>query len=329
MIMNFKNKKVLITGGTGFLATNLVKYLLKNGCEYIRLTSRDEVKQAKMFEYFNKDSRLNYILADVTNYRLTEYSLKDIDICIHTAASKRIDAGERNPFHFVETNIIGTKNVIDACLKNNVEKAVFISTDKACQPISIYGSSKFAAEKLWIYANNYSGASGTEFTAVRYGNVWKSTGSIYHIFKQQLESKQGYFTITHPEMTRFFMTVNDAINTIMYALDNTRGNGEVFVPKVPSFKVVDLARAFSEEFFLKVIGLRGIEKVHETLVSKEEMASSIEKDGYYVLLPYRPIHLNRWKHDIKPWDECRPYTSDTNTEWLTITGLKDVITRDS
>lgn len=304
--------RVCITGGTGFLATNLVKYLLDNGCEYIRLTSRDEMKQAQRFEEFNRDSRLNYLLSDVRNYKSTEYSLHDIDICIHTAAYKRIDTLERSPMEAVDTNITGTKNVIDACIKNNVKKAVFISSDKACMPISVYGSSKFTAEKLWSFANQYSGAKGTMFTSVRYGNVWKSTGSLYHIFKKQSDANQGFFTITHKRMNRFFMTVQDAINTIMLALEHTKGNGEIYVPKVPSFSIIDLAKAYREDFFIKEIGLRGIEKIAETLISKEEFLETNDLGSYYEILPIKPIHMNRSSYPHNKWEDCFNYSSDSN-----------------
>lgn len=325
--MNFKGKKICITGGTGYLATNLVKHLLANGCEYIRLTSRDEVKQAQRFEEFNKDSRLNYILSDVRNYKSTEYSLHDIDLCIHTAAGKRIDAGERNPMEFVDTNVLGTKNVIDACIHNNVEKAVFISSDKACQPISMYGSTKFTAEKLWSFANHFSGAEGTKFSSVRYGNVYASTGSLHYIFKKQLESNQRYFTITHPEMTRYFIEVDRAIQTIEFALVNMNGNGEIYIPKIPSFRITDLATAFCEDFSLKTTGLRGIEKMSEVLIAKEEMLETNEFDKYYEILPIKPIHMNRSSYPHNEWKDCEEYSSMNNKAWLTINDLKEIVKR--
>lgn len=325
MIDFFKDKKILITGGTGFLATNLTRYLLDNGCKYIRLTSRDEAKQAQRFEEFDRDSRINYILSDVRDAKSTEYSLHDIDLCIHTAANKRIDAGERNPMEFISTNIIGTQNVINACLHNDVEKAIFISSDKACMPISVYGSTKFAAEKLWTFANQYSGKNGTHFCSVRYGNVWQSTGSLYHIFKQQSDKNQGYFTITSFEMNRYFMTVKDAIDTIMFAIENTKGNGEIYVPKVPSFKIIDLASAFRKDFFLKEVGLRGIEKISETLISKEEFLETNDLDKYYEILPINPIHLNRSKYPHNEWENCYEYSSNTNKKWLSTEELRRYI----
>lgn len=324
-MIDFKDKKVLITGGTGFLATNLVKYLLNQGCQYIRLTSRDEMKQAQRFEEFGRDSRINYILSDVRDYKSTELSLKDIDICIHTAAYKRIDSGERSPSQFVQTNVYGTENVINACLKNNVDTAVFISSDKGCMPISLYGSTKFTAEKLWTYANQYSGSNGTKFTSVRYGNVWKSTGSIYHIFKKQYDMNQGYFTITHKDMSRFFMTVYDAIDTIMFAIDHTKGNGEIYVPKVPSFNVVDLAKAFCKDFDIEEIGLRGIEKMSEVLVAREEFLETNEMGDYFEILPIKPIHIGRSNYPHNDWDLCNSYTSCNNKQWLSINQLKDII----
>lgn len=224
----------------------------------------------------------------------------------------------------VDVNIIGTKNVIDACIHNDVEKAVFISSDKACMPISVYGSSKFTAEKLWTFANHYSGAEGTKFVSVRYGNVWKSTGSLYHIFKQQSDKNQGYFTITHLDMTRFFMTVQSAIDTIMFAVEHTKGNGEIYVPKVPSFKIVELAEAFRKDFFIKEIGLRGIEKIAETLVSKEEFLETNDLGSYYEILPIKPIHLNRSSYPHNKWKDCFNYSSNNNT-FMTVEELREYI----
>lgn len=322
--MNWKNKKVCITGGTSYLAHHIVKRLLSKGCEYIRLTSRDEVKQAKMKEYFNNDDRLRFIISDIRNYRSTEYSFKDIDIVIHTAAYKRVDAMEYAPWEAIETNTIGAKNVIDASIKQNVEKAIGISTDKACMPITIYGASKFAAEKLFTQGNVYSEPDDTMFSACRYGNVFGSTGSLIHIFKNQNEQGRP-LTITHPSMTRFFMEVEQPVDLIEYALDNMKGNGEVFVPKCPSFKIIDLAKVFSED--LSLIGLRGIEKMHETLISREEMLETIEDDKYCTILPINPVRCGVWNYPHNDWELCEAYSSDNNKEWLSIRQLEEIVKR--
>jgi UDP-N-acetylglucosamine 4,6-dehydratase/5-epimerase len=320
--MDYRNKRICITGGTSFLAHHLVKTLLEKRCEYIRLTSRDEVKQSKMKEYFNNDSRLRFVISDVRNYKSTEYTFKDIDIVIHAGAYKKIDALEYAPWEAIQSNTIGAKNVIDAAITQNVKKVVGISTDKACMPISIYGTSKFAAEKLFTHGNVYSDPDDTQLCACRYGNVFASTGSLYHIFKQQSSLKKP-LTITHPLMTRFFMQVEQSVDLIEYALDNMKGNGELFVPKCPSFNIMDLASCFSEDFVYT--GLRGIEKIHETLISREEMMETIESDMQYTILPVNPIIQGKWKYPHNSWESCKSYSSDTNKQFLTKNNLHDII----
>lgn len=324
-MIDFSRKKVCITGGTSFLSHHLTRYLLDNGCEYIRLTSRDEVKQANMKELFD-DDRLNFILSDIRNYKSTEYTFYDIDYVFHTAAYKRTDSLERAPWEAIETNTVGAKNVIDAAIRNGVEKVIGISTDKASLPISIYGASKFAAEKLLSFANNYSGSSGTQFSCVRYGNVFDSTGSLVKILREQ-KRRDIPFTITHPEMTRFFMLPHSAVQLIQYALDNMKGNGEIFIPKSPSFRIVDMAKALDEARKIEYIGLRGIEKMHETLIAREEMLETIEDDNYYTILPIKEIHKNRWVYPHNKWEDINAYTSDTNSTWLTIEQLKNILHR--
>lgn len=322
--MDYKNQKILITGGTSFLANTLVKTLLNSGCEYIRLTSRDEVKQAKMKEAFDNDARINFILSDIRDEKSTDYSMHDIDIVIHTAALKRIDSLERSPLEALKTNTIGAMNVLNSAISNNVKKVVAISSDKACMPISMYGASKFTAEKIFTHGNVYSGAKGTQFCNVRYGNVFSSTGSLIHIFRKQKEQEIP-LTITHPEMTRYFMHVKEAVDLIEYALSNMKGNGEIFVPKTPSFRIIDLAKAVDKRVSLKIIGFRGIEKMHETLVSKEEMFTTIEGNQYYTILPTNPIHKGRWKYPNRTWDDCYEYNSNTNTHFLTVEQLEEIV----
>lgn len=321
-MINYKNKKVLITGGTSYLAHHIVKKLLDNNCEYIRLTSRDEVKQSKMKEYFNNDNRLNFILSDVKDEKSTYYSMKDIDYVIHTAALKRVDSAEYNVFEFLKTNTFGAMNIVDCAIKQNVEKVVGISTDKAASPITIYGASKFAAEKVFTHGNVYSGADGPMFSVCRYGNVFSSTGSLIHIFKKQYEQGKP-LTITHSSMTRFFMQVEQSVDLIEYALNNMKGNGEVFVPKCPSFKIIDLAKCFGDDFSL--IGFRSAEKMAETLISREEMLETIEDDKYYTILPINPIRKNLWEYPHNDWELCSAYSSDTNPDWLSTAQLKEII----
>lgn len=335
MKKTYKNKKILITGGTSFLSQHLTKHFLDNGCEYIRLTSRDEVKQAKMKESFGYDNRLNFILSDVRDEKSTNMSMRDIDIVIHTAALKRVDSGEYNVLEFMKTNTFGAMNIVSCAINNNVEKVVGISTDKACAPLTLYGASKFAAEKIFTHGNVYSGGNGTEFCCTRYGNIFASTGSLIHIFKKQIEEGKP-LTVTHPEMTRYFMYPHEAVSLIEYALENMKGNGEIFVPKCPSFKILDMAHTtidyainsgYSDAYYTSInyTGLRGAEKMHESLISREEQLETIETDTNYIILPINEIHKGRWKYPHNKWEETKAYTSDTNDIWIHNEGMYKII----
>jgi UDP-N-acetylglucosamine 4,6-dehydratase/5-epimerase len=298
---------ILITGGTGYLGQAIVQYLSKFGISNISIFSRDEVKQARMKTRY---PNVSYILGDVRDSDRVKEALRGIDVVIHAAALKRIDSLESAPSEAFATNISGTSNIIKNAISNNVKKVVFISTDKACMPVTTYGVSKLAAEKLITNANK---PDSTLFASVRYGNVLNSTGSLIHIFNNQKNEEQ--FTITHPDMTRFMMTHLDAIRLISFAICHMKGKGEIFVPKAPSFKITDLAKAIDPDKPHKIIGLRGIEKIHESLISPEEMMFATETPNEYIINPFGAPDTHNTKK----------YASDTNTEWLTISDLNTII----
>ena len=273
------NKVILVTGGTGSFGSVFVEYLLKNyNPKKILIFSRDEQKQflmeKKLFKYKKK---LRFLIGDVRDLNRVEFATKNVDLVIHAAAMKHVLIAEYNPFEVVKTNIIGAQNVIDACLKNNVKKIVALSTDKASSPVNIYGASKLTSDKLFIAANNYAGKNKNIFSVVRYGNVLGSKGSILPLFLKG--AKKNLITITDRRMTRFNITLNESVNLVIRAI-NTMVGGEIYVPKIPSFKVTDLAKAISSVSKIKIIGIKPGEKIHEELISIHESKNTIEFKAY-------------------------------------------------
>jgi len=280
----FDGKKILITGGTGSLGTELTKRLLQTDADIIRIFSRDEDKQVQM-ESKLKDKRLRFLIGDIRDKARLVRAIEDIDIVIHTAAIKQVPVAEYNPFEAVQTNVYGSQNVIDACFINNVEKALAISTDKAANPFNTYGATKFLMERLFVSANYYKGKHKTDFLAVRYGNVLGSRGSIVKILVNQIQEGKK-ITITDPIMTRFNITMKQAIDLIFRAVENGKG-GEVFVPKLRAYKVDDMKNAILElmnsQNEVEVIGVRPGEKYHESLISTDETRNVYESDVDYII----------------------------------------------
>ncbi len=281
----FNGKKILITGGTGSLGQSLTKRLLKHGVDTIRILSRNECKQVEMENRFN-DSRLRFFLGDVRDEERLVRATEDIDIVFHTAALKHVPVTEYNPFEAVKTNVYGTQNVIDACLKNNVKQALAIGTDKAVSPFNTYGATKLLMERLFISANQYKGTHKTKFMCVRYGNVLGSRGSVVSVFMKQIANNKK-ITITDPIMTRFTITMNQALEIIFRALKNGNG-GEVFVPKLEAYRLGDLKDAIVELSNAKndteIISVRVGEKFHELLISVDELRNTFETEEDYVLI---------------------------------------------
>tara|TARA_Y100000816_G_C26108158_1_gene589797 strand:- start:4639 stop:5649 length:1011 start_codon:yes stop_codon:yes gene_type:complete len=327
------NKTILVTGGTGSFGSIFIEYLLKNfNPKKIMVFSRDEQKQFLMEKKLQKyRNKLRYLVGDVRDLQRLEFATKNIDILIHTAAMKHVLIGEYNPFEVVKTNIMGAQNVIDACLKNNVKKVVALSTDKASSPVNIYGASKLTSDKLFIAANNYAGKNKNQFSVVRYGNVLGSKGSILPLFLKGAENN--LITITDKRMTRFNITLKESVQLVVKVL-NTMTGGEIFVPKIPSFKVIDLAKAISNTAKIKFIGIKPGEKLHEELISLHESKNTIEYKNYFVIASNSELFYWNKKNYMKRFGgkNCKDgfsYDSGNNKKKLTIKNLKNIIDKES
>lgn len=315
-----KTLNYFITGGTGSFAKEFILSLIKNKmANKIIVFSRDEFKQLKLKEeklISQNLHKIRFFLGDVRDYSRLNVALRNnIDILIHAAALKQVPATEYNPFETVKTNVLGAQNVIEAALNNNVKKVIALSTDKACAPINLYGATKLTSDKLFINANLIKGKNKTVFSVVRYGNVLGSRGSVVPIFLKQ--EKQRYFTVTDKRMTRFNISLPKAANFVSNCLMNMKGQ-EIFVPKIPSYKILDLVKAINPKPKIKIIGIRPGEKIHEEMISKNDSYSTIEFKDYYIIYPtYKKI-----KSNVK---EGFSYSSDKNTKFLSPRELRDEI----
>lgn len=313
----FDGKKILITGGTGSLGQALTLRLLKSRVDSIRIFSRNEHKQIEMESQFN-DSRLRFFLGDIRDYHRLERALEDVDIVFHAAALKHVTKIEYNPFEAIKTNVIGSQNVIDACIKTNVKKAVCVGTDKAVSPLNTYGATKLLMEKLFVTANNFLNKERyqTRFIALRYGNVLGSSGSVVPKIIEQIKNNKK-ITVTDPQMTRFSITMDEALDFILKATELGQGS-EIFVPKLKAYSIIDLIDALQEMFGKteqEIIGVRPGEKLHESLINREEMRYAWEyKDMYLVANPLYPLfHDNEIKsayHNISKVENLVEYSSD-------------------
>ena len=283
----FNNKNILITGGTGSFGKAFVNRLVTKYKKIKKLIifSRDEFKQYEMQKEFSvkKYPFLRYFLGDVRDYDRLRFAFKGVDYVIHAAALKQVNTAEYNPFEFINTNIIGAKNVIEASFERDVKKVIALSTDKACSPINLYGATKLCSDKLFSSANNIGGSVSTKFSVVRYGNVFSSRGSIIPLFLDQNKRREK-FTLTDLSMTRFNIFMDQAIDMVEWALKNLKGS-EIFVPKLKSFKVIDLIKSINLNPKIKIIGIRPGEKIHEELISNSDSRLTIDIGKYYVILP--------------------------------------------
>lgn len=312
----FEGKKILITGGTGSLGQALTRRLLEEKVERIRIFSRNEEKQISMENKFD-NNRLRFFLGDINDLERLKRALEDIDIVFHTAALKHVPKIEYNPFEAIKTNVIGSQNVIDACLHENVEKAIAIGTDKAVSPLNTYGATKLLMEKLFVTANNYVNPAKhkTKFISVRYGNVFGSSGSVIPRFIEQIKKKQK-ITITDPQMTRFSITMNEALDFILNATNSGKGS-EIFVPKMRAYNIMDLKDALADlfnDYSDEIIGIRPGEKLHEILISEDEIRQSWEYNGMYLITnPLYPLfHANKINETyvgIKKIENIKNYSS--------------------
>ena len=292
--INLKDKTILITGGTGTFGRKFVEFVSKNyHFKKLIIFSRDELKQFEMQKEI-LDKRLRYFIGDIRDLERVKLATKEVDILIHAAALKQVPAAEYNPMEAIKTNINGSYNIISASIENKIKKILILSTDKACNPINLYGATKFTAEKLFIAANNLVGKSDIKFSVIRYGNVVGSRGSILPIFKNKIDTGEYDLPITNSEMTRFWITPNEAISFVLESIRRMKG-GETFIPKSPSIKILDLAQSFSEKVKIKIVGIRPGEKIHEILCPKELWDKVIEFKEYYVIEP-SIIYIDRYNN---------------------------------
>lgn len=319
-------KSVLITGGTGSFGKKFVETILQNypGIERIVIFSRDEFKQFEMsnMPIFKDNPRLRFFIGDIRDKERLFRAFENIDIVVHAAALKHISICEYNPFEAIKTNILGTQNVIEAAIDKNVKKVVALSTDKACAPINLYGSTKLCSDKLFISGNAYVGSRETKFSVVRYGNVAGSRGSVIPFYKNLIESGAKELPITDERMTRFWLKLEEAVEMVLKALETMSG-GELFVRKIPSIKITDLAKAIAPHLPTKVIGIRPGEKIHEMMISADDARKTVELDNYYIIQPdfkwWNPLKLHK---EGKKVSDNFEYDSGTNTEWLNVDEIK-------
>ena len=322
--MNWNDKVVLVTGGTGSFGKKFIEIMLK---EYhpakIIIFSRDELKQHEMRINGYDDPSLRYFIGDIRDLERLKRAFKNVDIVVHAAALKQVPACEYNPFEAIKTNILGSQNVIDAALDCGVKKVLAISTDKAVNPVNLYGVTKLGAEKLFIQSNSYAGAHDTRFSCTRYGNVVGSRGSVVPVFLQQ--RKTGKLTVTDERMTRFWISLEQGVRFVIRCIEQMHG-GEVFVPKIPSMSVKDLGAAIAPECEIVYSGIRPGEKLHEVLVSEDEARSSVELEDMFVVQPTGTLWFGKeWEKIGKKLPEGFRYASNTNTEWLDLDGVKEMI----
>lgn len=312
------NQTILITGGTGSFGRKFVRRILEYNIKKVIVFSRDELKQYEMAQEF-PDSRIRFFIGDVRDKDRLYRAFDGVDVVVHAAALKQVPACEYNPFEAVKTNIYGAQNIIEAAIDRSVKRVIALSTDKAAAPINLYGATKLASDKLFVAANSYVGDKHTRFAVVRYGNVVGSRGSVVPFFKKMAAT--GKLPITDERMTRFWITLDQGVQFVIDCLDRMRG-GEIFVPKIPSMKVVDLAKAIAPEAEIEIIGIRPGEKLHEAMITEDDARHTIEFDNYYVITPEFPWCPQEYIKQGRTLPEGFKYTSDTNTEWLTVDELR-------
>ena len=322
MPIDIEGKSIFITGGTGSFGRKCAEALLKIGPpRKLIIFSRDELKQYEMQQQLDHPC-IRYFIGDVRDSDRLRRAMSDVDIVIHAAALKQVPACEYNPFEAVKTNIMGAVNVIDAAIDTGVDRVLAVSTDKAVNPVNIYGATKLCAEKLFVQGNAYSGNGGPKFSCTRYGNVVGSRGSAIPLFQQQRAN--GVITVTDERMTRFWVTLEKGVEFVLNCVQDMHG-GEIFVPKIPSMTILDLVKAIAPECEIKYTGIRPGEKIHEVLVSPEEAPNTLEFPNMFVIQPTHPWwSAGEWS-DGTALSDGFEYRSDNNTEWFTAGDLQDLV----
>lgn len=321
---DWSDKSVLITGGTGSFGKKFVSIMLRDyKPKKLVIFSRDEMKQHEMRTSGYNHPSLRYFIGDVRDKDRMQRALDGIDVVVHAAALKQVPACEYNPFEAIQTNVMGARNVIEAALDQEVERVIALSTDKAVNPINLYGATKLCAEKLFIYGNYYAGGRGTKFSCVRYGNVVGSRGSVIPIFLEQ--SMRGRVSITDERMTRFWITLDQGVQFAIHSTEVMQGQ-EVFIPKIPSMKVVDLAKAISPTIKVEYTGIRPGEKLHEVLISEDESRHAVELKDFFVIQPMMlgTEAVQHWAGS-KALDDSFRYASDNNTQWLDKNAIEEMV----
>ncbi len=322
--MDWSKQVVLVTGGTGSFGKKMIKILLE---EYhpakIIVYSRDELKQHEMRVAGYTHPSLRYFIGDVRDQQRLRRAFNGVSLVVHAAALKQVPACEYNPMEAIKTNILGSSNVVDAALDAGVEKVIALSTDKAVNPVNLYGATKLAAEKLFVQSNAYAGGTATRFSCVRYGNVVGSRGSVVPIFIKQRQN--GTLTITDDRMTRFWISLEQGVRFTLRCSEQMFG-GEVFVPKIPSTTILDLARAVAPEARVNIIGIRPGEKLHEVLISDDENRNTVELDDMFVVQPAEALWFGReWEKRGKPLAADFRYASNTNDQWLNVDQIRELV----
>ena len=331
----FKNKVILITGGTGSFGQNFVKKIQKFNPKKVIIYSRDEYKQFHMQkEFSNKKFKfLRFFIGDVRDLSRLQMAMKNVDYVIHAAALKHVTIAEYNPIEFIKTNISGAQNIIEASISNKVKKIIALSTDKAANPINLYGATKLASDKLFLSANSLVGSQNTKFSVVRYGNVMGSRGSVVPFFRDLIEKGQYTLPITNEKMTRFWITLDQAVDLVISMFENMIG-GEMIVPKLPSIKIIDLARSFSNKVKLKIIGIRPGEKIHELMCPNEFSHLTYEFKNFFIILNYENKEIFKklvrsYSEVPKKVDKNFEYSSGTNKNFLNLKEIKKLKIQDS
>lgn len=324
-----QSKRILVTGGTGSFGKNFIGTMLEKHPEVERLVvySRDELKQFEMSQIYptSKYPQMRYFIGDVRDKSRLLRALEGIDTVIHAAALKQVPAAEYNPMECIKTNILGAENVIDACLDSNVKNVVALSTDKACSPINLYGATKLCSDKLFVAANNMKGSRNIKFSVVRYGNVLGSRGSVLPFFMKKKEDK--VLPVTDEEMTRFNITLEEAVDFVLMAMERSFG-GEIFVPKIPSYRILDMAEAICPDSKIEIVGIRPGEKIHEEMISETDALNTLEFDNYFVIYPSRhdwSLEEMKDKFNGKAVEKGFKYNSGSNSDWLSVPQLRKLI----